>query len=222
MKKLLLFIAAMILCIVAMAQNDRGPTDSKTFIGITAGPSFPIGDYGSTGEDNENAGMARTGYNITLQFGHRLGTTVGLGASAFYTQHKVDNPFDNMGGEGTVTVKDWSYYGLTVGPLLTMNVAPKAFMDFSVQAGLAEARSPKISVSYGGETVGVNSDKAWTVPVKLDANLRFALGARAQLLAGVNYLYMRPEFKVEAMGYSETAKQSMSALGVNLGVGLGF
>lgn len=41
-------------------------------------------------------------------------------------------------------------------------------------------------------------NEAWSVavPLKVDASLRYRLGERWQLIAGVNYMYMDPKFNI--------------------------
>ncbi len=49
------------------AQNEKG------FIGISLGPSIPLGDLASKNPNNSAAGFANTGAIFDISFAHKLG-----------------------------------------------------------------------------------------------------------------------------------------------------
>ena len=55
-----------------------GNSQDKGYIALSAGPSFPTGDFGSKDVNNESAGLANTGAIIDLTFAQKFGKTFGM------------------------------------------------------------------------------------------------------------------------------------------------
>lgn len=217
MKKMLLILAAiMSMCMIAAAQERRAGPDKKGFVILSAGPAFPIGDFSSKNLDNEEAGLAKTGFNLDLQGGYNLGTNFGVAAAAFYSRESIDATIFN----GTdASVDHWQYYGLVAGPMITQNVGTKTSVDLNFMTGVANVNSPKFS--YNGEVV-FPEDWAFVMPLRVSGNVRFQIGSNAYFATGLNYLYMNPSFKVTALGETYSAHQKISVLNLHAGVGLRF
>lgn len=209
-------------CVFAIAQDKTVTTEKSNFLIITAGPSFPFGDFSSSNMDNEDAGGAKNGYNIELKFGHNFDNIFGLSAAAAYSSIPVHkSSFAEYGPD--ISVDPWQYFSILVGPRVTGTLSPKTFFDFSVLSGAAFVNSPKIT--YQNETVA-DKDEATAVPLKLAADLRFRLNNTGYLFGGVNYIYMKPDFTVISLFPTEPQtvefKQKMSIVNVNLGIGFSF
>jgi hypothetical protein len=209
-----LLAAALLTCIYGFAQQSKTATGEKSFLILSGGPSFPVGDYGSTNVNNTQAGLARTGYNVNLQYAYYLSKNYGLTATALYTKHALDN---SLFSAADVSADHWQYYGLVVGAISSAPVSPKTTFDFSLMAGIARVNSPRIS-NNNAEMVA--ESWATAVPVKADANMRFRLSNNWQVLTGINFIYMDPKFKMDGTG--EEFRQKMNVLGLNAGIGFGF
>src|SRR5438067_1099599 len=61
---------------------------TKGYIGLSAGPSIPIGAYGD--KEGELAGSADLGYFFRADFACLLGRNVGVAFSVFAQTHPVD------------------------------------------------------------------------------------------------------------------------------------
>ncbi|ELR73147.1 hypothetical protein C900_05196 [Fulvivirga imtechensis AK7] len=63
-----------VLVMIAITGNLLAQSERKGYIGISLGPSMPMGDYGDNGFSNRDAGYAKTGLNFNLiNFGYKFG-----------------------------------------------------------------------------------------------------------------------------------------------------
>jgi opacity protein-like surface antigen len=217
MKKLLLSLTVVLLAgFCAMAQ-DKQVVNQPGFLIISAGPAFPVGDFASKNMDNEDAGLAHTGYGINLQWGYKFKSGIGLTVTGMYARNEVDiNSFGNTEG---LAVDHWQYYGGLIGPLYIYNVSKITTFDFSVQAGVIRANSPKLT--YHGQEI---MEEAWAtaMPIRADVGVRFKVFNGAYLFTGVNYFLAKPEFKANLDGVEQEFTQKISNVGINAGIGVAF
>lgn len=188
---------------------------------MAAGPALPIGDFADDSPENEEAGMAKTGYTINLHGGYYLGSNFGLKATGFYTHHGVK---DFPGVPGSVDMGHWQSYGLTVGPMYRVPMTYSMDLTLAAEVGFARAGSPE--VKYQGQEL-IRDDWSATMPLKGEAALHFLLGEKTKLMVGANYLYMKPTFDVSARTTSGTwitqeAEQKMGVVNLFAGIGISF
>jgi outer membrane protein W len=217
MKKIVLILtAAMAMYMTAIAQVRKASKEKMGFLIFTAGPAFPVGDFNSKNINNDQAGFAKTGFNLDLQGGYKLVKNFGLAGSILYSRYAIDSKILN----GTSASMDhWQYYGVVVGPMITQSLSSKTFVDFNIMSGIVNANSPELS--YSGEVL-VSEDWAVAVPVRLTGGIRYQFGQNGYLFTGLNYLYMEPKFKFTALGENTEAHQKISAVSLNAGVGFRF
>ncbi len=193
MKKTLFFTLFALLSAGMFAQGQGG------FIGLSIGPSFPIGDFGDKTLTNPDAGYAKTGLNINLlNFGYKLGPNVGIAANWFGGAHTIDdnNP-DLM----------WSYGGLMGGLFLALPVNNKTELDIKGVAGFSTA---KLDMKQLGEYTGNGFGYAFGVMIRHD------IASRWSLLLHADYFATKPEFK-GALGFM-SVKKNISAINANFGI----
>lgn len=246
MKKLLFLLMVLLISGAIQAQGGKVKSDTRSFLAFHAGPSFPVGDFGSTNITNisqngdvslanRDAGFAKTGYNLNLSYGYKVLGNLGLTASAFYNNNNLDNAaidkemgLTEMGLDGLVKTDHWKWYGLTVGPMLMHNITPNVAIDLRVMGGIANANTPKITV--GGEE-WVKEDWAVAPVFQGGLDLRFGVGNNMFIYTNVDYLYMKPKFSVEsfelndlgqAVTVTESVKQKMSVINLTGGFGIRF
>jgi hypothetical protein len=68
----------------------------------------------------------------------------------------------------------------------------------------------------------VSEDWAIAIPIRLSGDIRYHFGQNGYFFTGLNYLYMEPKFKFSALGESNTARQKMSSMNLNAGIGFRF
>jgi hypothetical protein len=238
--KLLLFVILLSLSIPVFSQDAEQdstgvypPKEKKAhrgFLGIAAGPSFPVGSFGSSNWENNNSGFGNTGYNFTgIDFGFKFVPAFGLavsfkGANIPLDVQSIANFYaTEYGGEFTVKSTRWNYGGVYLGPIVTI---PTAFIDidFRFMTGLMLAFTPEMEITRGQEFVKQSAGVGPSISVALGSGLRFHVSKSLSLTAGVEYLLARPVFEVEYSSNSsfesELVYQNITVL--NTSIGLAF
>lgn len=226
MKKLLFLFAALLLGGAAGAQGSVAKKEMRSLLTFHAGPSFPVGDFSSTNFDNEYAGFAKTGLTLNLNYTYQFQKTVGVTGAVFYNRNNTQKTISLAVEEGpdvTLHLDHWQFYGISAGPQLSFELAPKLFTDLRVMGGIANANSPEIT--YEGM---VMAKEDWSVAPVLQGglNLRYNTGERFFVYTGVDYLYLKPTFKYVyadiAEMPSQEIEQKIAVLNITAGVGIRF
>jgi opacity protein-like surface antigen len=221
MKKLLFLVIVLLLSAAAMAQVSKVKiAEPKSFLAFYGGPSFALGDFCSNDFNNTEAGFAKTGYNLDLSYGYQFHKTAGVAATFFYNRYQLDiNKIREV--FPTVQADHWKFYGLTAGPFLSYGMSKDIKADLRIMGGMANVNSPKAMVD--GETV-VKEKWSWAPIFKGGLDLRIGLGENFFVFTGVDYMYTKPEFKLQVTGSTveEKVHQKISVLNANGGVGIKF
>ena len=215
MKKNILLVVALLIAGTIVAQYSDEGSKTKHLVFFSVGPSFPIVDFGSTNIDNEDAGMAKVGYNLQLKYKYAPNAGLGFPSSVFYASHKLDQSAFNA--DSSLSLDHWQYYGIMVGPMLVLPVTEEVKVDLSAQIGAGNFNSPE--VIYGHQTL-MEGKWSWAMPLQLGADLRYAFSENASLLVSMDYFYARPKY--EFTGITETVKQKITTLQLNAGIGIRF
>ena len=230
MRKIYLLLAvATLLCFVLQGQVQTAGHQKTAFLTLTAGPSLPMGDFRSADLYNENAGFAKTGFNIDLQGGYYFTKNVALSGSVFFSQYSLDQQKlreqfaqEFPGSQFTLSLDHWQYYGIVVGPMVTWDASPKTFFDFDLMTGIANANSPKTEVTLEGTQATQSEDWATVAPIRFGTTARFQIGEKGYLAAGIHYIYMKPEFETTIAEVTSTFRQKIESVNVTFGVGIKF
>jgi hypothetical protein len=229
MKKIVLMAIALLISGALLAQEAETQQLKKSFLVLHGGPSFPVGDFGSKNMGNQEAGFAKTGYSVNLNYGYQFEKNAGITASIFLNNYNTQ-PFKmSFAGEsGTETIElkmdHWQFYGLTAGPMLNFTAGKNIFADLKIMGGVVNANTPQIS--YQG-TVMAKEDWSWAPAIQGGANLRIGAGNNMFVFANADYMYMKPKFT--SSYYDENSnwvttdiKQKMSVVNVSAGIGFSF
>jgi hypothetical protein len=235
MKKILFLMMAMLFSMAIQAQGSKMKTTAKSFFAFHAGASFPMGDFGKTNLtntdnslSNQDAGFAKTGFNLNLNYGYQARQNIGIAASIFYNNNKLDNASIEkqmqIPGEIPITgikMDHWQWYGLSAGPMFFHNFNPDMAIDFKLLGGVANVNTPKLT--YQGIKL-ISED--WSIAPLFQTGVDFRIGFSNNMFiyTNVDYLYMKPSFKIETrLGtetIKETVKQKMSVINLTGGLGL--
>lgn len=204
----------------AQETEDKEP-EKYQYLAVHVGAGFPVGDFGSNTISNEEAGFAKTGVNVGVQYAYKLGKNLGLGAGAFYSffnaAKSVSIP-DN-GGSISVSLDHWQYYGLTIGPVLTLHLDDQVCLDLRAMAGVATANAPR--VNFQGSAL-LREDWSSTPVMQGGANIRVKMkNSRVYIFANMDFTYLEPDFTITTYdeSYTQKIKQRMSVLNLTGGVG---
>lgn len=208
--------------LLAGAQDEKESTPEKyQYLAFHVGAGFPVGDFGSGAITNEEAGFAKTGVNVGLQYVYKLGKNLGLGAGAFYNFFNADKSvaIPDNGGTINVSLDHWQFYGLAVGPTVTIDLDEQVCLDLRGLAGVATANTPRIK--YQGNAL-LKEDWSTTPVLQGGANVRVKMNnSRLYIFGNMDFTYLYPDFTVTSYdnSFTEKIKQRMSVFNLTGGVG---
>jgi len=196
MKRILLVFALVGITTSLFAQ-DSG---RKGFIGISMGPSIPVGDFADKSFTSANAGFAKTGATFNLvNFGYKFGQNFGIVGSWFGSANNVDI----QGVDGT-----WSYGGLMGGPMLSMPVSDRIDFDLKAMIGFASAR---LKIKDNGETSGTGAG------FQFGGTLRYNFSEKWCMVINADYFASKQKFdKLDPS--TDNFNQNIAAINLTFGV----
>ena len=229
-KKLFLTISFILLTITGFTQDRKG------YIGISLGPSFPVGDYAAT--SGEDAGYADRGLNMSLvNFCYKFNENIGITAS----WHGIANPVDAQKMAEDIWSTDpslswelettsWSLGGLSGGILISF---PSNNLDFDLKAliGFAGATSPQldVTVSDGFSSASLLQEEQQSntsFSFSFGGGVRYHISEKWALNLNLDYFTTQvkfPEFIISLSDGSyqpaESFEQNISVLNLTAGIG---
>ncbi len=212
--------AAVTVSLTANAQETAAPVAKKFFMALSGGPALPVGAFAAKSlDDNDEAGLAKTGYQAALHFGYKANSNFTVLAQFFYGKHSIDaTMFHEVGAQ----LDHWQYYGILAGPALTVQAgkAKRVEIDIKTLAGWARVNSPLVTLT--GSTL-VKEDWSDALALQAGVDVRYQLVDKLFFIGGANYNYMRPKFKFESVLDEEPAEAVEQKIGfININAGIGF
>ena len=214
------------------AQNEKG------FIGISLGPSIPLGDLASKNINNSAAGFANTGAIFDVSFAHKLGggkfgiTAVLRGQSNPMDVQAMADEFNNQspGVNWKVESTSWGVGGFMFGGFVSIPVSNKASFDTRAMIGFLSSISPDYTITASGPGGSVwvkqGTTTATSFAYMFGAGFKFDVAPRLYLLTNLDYLGSKPEFRnvetTTSWGERQrsTWSQNMGTLNLSIGVAL--
>ena len=212
--------------------------DEKGYIGISLGPSIPMGDLSSKDIDNDAAGWANTGAVFDISFAYKLGegnfgiTALLRGQANPTDAQALADEFANQlpGVDWTVKSDAWGIGGLMFGGFGSFPLSEKSSFDTRAMIGFLSVSSPELTVTVTGPGgtawVKQSSTSATSFAYLIGAGFKFDIGSKLYLLTNLDYLGSNPEFsnvEVTASDGSrgtDTWSQSMGTLNLSVGIAL--
>lgn len=212
-------------------------SQNKGYIGISLGPSIPIGDIASTDMDRQSAGFARTGAIFDVSFGYKIGKYFGVSGLLRGQANKTDAqamaneivnkiPFDLS---VRVESQSWSIGAFMLGGYGSFPVEKKVSVESRLMIGFLSAKFPNVTFDLSGSDgtgwVKRSGSTGSSFAYLIGAGVKYDAGKRVCLLANLDYLGAEPEFKdvetTSSIGdYSkDTFKQTIGSFNIGLGVG---
>jgi hypothetical protein len=189
----------------AVGKVDKG---RRRYIGLSAGASIPVGNFGSKSPDNPDAGLAKIGPQINLMdFGFLFSKHVGIAGKWFGSQYDIDDKgFD----------EPWTMGGIVLGPLFALPTTSEVVsIDLRPFVGYGIVVFP--------ESIYSDSSVAGTDMFGAGLTIRINAAPKLALLIGVDYLYANPEFDVVGSGYSlQGMKQPISVVTASFGIAISW
>jgi hypothetical protein len=193
-RKVLLFF--LLLVILAGRCFGQDNDNDKAFVGISFGPSLPVGNYASTA-----GGYAKTGFQIDVATaGYKFADNFGICANWY----GAANAIGNSGGY-------WGYGGVAAGPMIALPAGP---VEFDLR--------PMVSFSDAlyAPSDGDPSSTVFALGFDIGATVRYNISRRIALLLNADYISSKPTFSFNdgTPGF----QQQMSAVGVTFGIAFRF
>jgi hypothetical protein len=98
-------------------------------------------------------------------------------------------------------------------------VSEKASYNFRLRGGYATVNSPRLK--YAGEVL-VTEDWAGGFIWNFGLNTKFKISEKVFFAINADYYQTKPEFTVEALGETTSAKQNITIVNANIGFGIRF
>ncbi|MDX2129002.1 MAG: hypothetical protein SFU91_08200 [Chloroherpetonaceae bacterium] len=152
------------------SQNQS--TKKTGYLGLTLGPSIPVGDFAE-----RSNGLATTGLQLNLiNMGYLFTRNYGIAGIWFGGA----NPLGVSGFD------PWSYGGLVVGPMVSFPIGKRIEWDFRAMVGSSLTTLPNI---------GAGEEDAYSFAFSLGAVLRINIGENFALMSNIDYFSTSPKFE---------------------------
>lgn len=203
--------------------------DRKGYIGISLGPSIPIGSFA---RDDAN-----TGAIFDAHFAYKLKKNVGLAVliRGQYLPVNVQSLTGKMrqvipGVNTDVKGDGWSSGGLMAGIYSAYPLDQKGIAVFELKtlAGFMTTTSPQVDIrlssSEGSGWVRQHSVSATAFSYLINAGMRFNAGKRMAFIVNADYLDYTPNFKnikmTTSIGTQETQNMQEQIQTINISAGI--
>ncbi len=242
MKTLDKLIAVIILILVtsdsySQVTQKKSLTDRKGFIGLSVGPSFATGKFGSSDLQDSLAGFATTGAIFEINFGYRLGKNLGIavalrGQSNPFDKAAVTNSLLFTGLSIDMEADNWGLGGLLGGLYLSVptSASLKSSFDARVLIGAVSASSPRIKFTITDLGITAwseqNSVNASAFGLLIGGGFRFNVSENVSILTNADFFTAKPEFKDIRVVSSDgdvsyfDLSQSMTTFNLSAGIAL--
>lgn len=213
--------------------------DRKGYIGVSVGPSLPVGSFASNDIGNSKAGLATIGAIFDVSFAYKLKKNFGLAAllrgqyNPVNVQPLVDEINREIAGARTYANGDgWSSGGLMAGIYSTYPLNQKAtvILELKTLAGFMNTTSPQIDInifsSEGSISMRQHSATATSFSYLVSAGMRLNAGKRIAFIISADYSDYTPNFKnvqtTTSTGVYENnnMKQGIEAINISAGIAL--
>lgn len=213
--------------------------DRRGYIGVSVGPSIPIGGFASQNTNNSKAGLATTGAIFDVSFAYKLKKNWGLAAllrgqyNPINVKPVADQANSQMpGARAYVNGDGWSSGGLMGGVYSAYPLNQKAtvIFEFKTLVGFMNTTSPQmdmtISSSEGSGWVKQHSATATSFSYLFNAGMRFNAGKRIAFILNADYCDYTPSFKnvqtTSSIGAHDSNTLQQNIQTINIGAGIAF
>jgi hypothetical protein len=214
-----------LIILTAVALNTQAQYQ-KGHIGLSMGPSIPLGDFASKNIDNSNSGFANTGAFLDISFAYKLGYgNFGLTAllrgqsNPINAQALVNEMAQPIIVEANwIENTSWNLGGLMFGGFGSFPISQKISFDTRAMIGFLRTTSPETTVTFPGlsKIIIKQSVSATSFAYSMGIGFRFELGEKLDLLTNLDYLGSNSEFK----NVATTFNQSIKTINLSIGIAL--
>lgn len=179
--------------------------DSPSFFGISAGVSFPVGDYSRNSLDV--GCFTQTGYNVTAEGAWFIISDFGMGASVGVNLHPVDIEAlekEKIGQDKfleSLTIRSEPYTIMTImgGPYFRQRLFTRFKLSGKINGGVVYGRTPYqlYKTRYfqtGPDYYEITSARDWNLGGQASLGLRYEISPCFALVAEGEFTYSQLDF----------------------------
>lgn len=236
MKKILLLSLISFVCFNANSQT----VTQKSSIGITIGPSFPLGDFGSKDLGNSESGLAKVGGFLAIDYSYKFSKYFGAIVSAQGRMYSVDEKAlaaygvpDGTGASLSITTSAWKMGAIMAGVFQVVPLTKDEKLNLEIRAlgGYQSTSSPKLDVKIAIPGMGSfqdsqESESSGSFAYLVGAGLKYSLSPAVALKLSGDYNGAQPKFSVTTYPadapVTQQVRQSIGAFNVGVGLVIGF
>ncbi len=231
-------IKAKILLLLLLASAAVSGQSSKSHIGISVGPSFPLGDFARTDIGDSTSGWARTGFDIQISYTYRILHNFGIAAMGVYSGNKLNTAkykeeleaLHTDYGVSIETLRNWSSGGMLAGPYLRLPLSET--IDWNIRAlfGFYGGYSPEFVIRTTQRDTGEKAD--YKRQSAKDFSYGYSLGTGFEFKYPSFYLLVYADYLASPVSfdnvvgwdwqgdpYTTSFKQQISYVTLTFGVG---
>lgn len=209
----------------------------RAYIGISYGLSYPMGSFSASNTEFDNSAFAQAGTNLHyLDFGYRIGKTLGASLFLFTKNHAIN--FDKLRRSRTaqtglnyrqVSGGDYELRGAMLG-LQVSKANDVIDLDLRFLVGNAGFYLPRLNLQYRDPNSSeiINQSLSATVEkgygVGVGAGLRIHLNHYLDFMANGTYILFQQTFNqvLEDQNQKVNIKSKINYEVVNLNIGVAF
>lgn len=209
MKRLLIILPTWVLCLALQAQDS--------FLGLSMGASFPIGDYAS-GNDAFSSGYAGTNFVLNFDASYVVAPFIGVGATFSFGSNYADEdalkktilpdlaqrysqidfpaPED---AEFNINMGKWTYINLMVGPNVSIPLVI-LHLDLRALGGIMFLTPPEreIEITWIDDEIFTSqSSQLIHFGYVLGAGIRFGMRSGTGIRIAADYFSSKPLMEVK-------------------------
>jgi hypothetical protein len=192
-----------VLLALGIAYSGFAQQDSNFDLDISVGPAIPLGDFGEKDADNDDAGFAKTGFELAVFGNWTLQSPFGIAAGwvvdgnypdldAVLDEFSSIDPTLNWEAEAEAFLTN----ALLVGPSFSQT-SGNTYLGLTLSAGVAFVRFPELTVTASdgsGNEAEVVQERALaaSLAARARAKVGFWVDSSTAITLGATYMYTNP------------------------------
>ncbi|MCF6341367.1 MAG: outer membrane beta-barrel protein [Bacteroidales bacterium] len=218
--------------LTVVGQNTRNS------IGLSIGPSFPLGDFSHAEIADSTSGWAKTGFAIQISYAYRIAHNFGITALGLYSGNKFNASkykeeleiLHPDYGVSIETRRNWSSGGMLLGPYLHFPLSDAISWDIRALFGFYGGYSPQFIIRATQKVTGEKAEyirqsgKDFSFGYSVGTGFTFEL-SNYYILIFADYLGSPVQFD-NVIGwdwvgepYTTSFKQEISYVSLTFGIG---
>lgn len=192
-------ILLLLLVIFLFSSSSYSQTTNRNYVGLSIGPSFPLGNFTKTNFNDTTSGWAKTGVSLVFDYAYRITHNFGVMGIISYSSNGFNNlayrdslnashPDTTYSVEG---VSGWGGGGIMIGPYLRFPLGDNLSWDIRGVFGLYGGATPKITVRATDDQTGEDlvpytrqSSRAYSYSYMVGTGFKYRLSHYYILLFG--------------------------------------